>query len=733
MFASLLIMLPCLLKSETITFDTSGSAPNIIQCVDPSTDCVINCQYNSICRFKHIHCHNESTTASCRINLINANAARDAFIYTHKSPIVYINVIGSAGCYNTIIYAHQSNAKLYFYVTGGGYALRQSTIYSPVGEGSLLSLECEGSNSCRNMKIYDDQSTEVYMQPFGSGSYVLYQTEIKNIFDNSTLNISRSDDDYNGLNLDYRAPVFFNGCDQLSTNAWQLFKYYGHNHGDWILYGLGRYSFHKAEIYATADTAPNNGIDAFNIKVMGTLMGNTTDDSLTGDGILQNFKLDTKGNNANIYVEVTDNNGFNAGQIYARDANSVNIYCHEGGDCYNILVECPEDNQNNTCRIFCDDDSTTDCRNMNIYTTNGYCRDTTVFCLGNDCLITGDKIYCGYDQTVNYCQLTEIGTTGQFACNNVGSGYCNNSYTEELCHNETLQRPIAISSTFQAECNEFPTMEPTEDPTTAPSNSPSQPPTIAPSNAPTSPPTMHPSSAPTKPSFSPTIAPTSAPTMPPTIEARAEVGNDASVGTTAQAISNQGAKDGESSAGNAILIIAIAGCVLCVIVVIAVIYSVTKRKQRSDSMVMEINMAQSVGSKSHTDVREATDTELVSSGSINDLDGGFKMTPRPPPRNLMHNKSQSEIYEQDDDLKMEEEKPRRTDTFVVEGEDEIEDKGTVDGAGTDEGTDLEDTDDEHVQATKGDDHDFGQELNDNVLGNDLLMDDIVNAMNETPN
>ena len=47
------------------------------------------------------------------------------------------------------------------------------------------------------MKIYDDQSTEVYMQPFDSGEWIFYGTEIKNIFDNSDLNISRTDDNYN--------------------------------------------------------------------------------------------------------------------------------------------------------------------------------------------------------------------------------------------------------------------------------------------------------------------------------------------------------------------------------------------------------------------------------------------------------------------------------------------------------------------------------------------------------
>ena len=51
-------------------------------------------------------------------------------------------------------------------------------VYAPVGEGCVV------------MKIYDDWITEIFMEPipFGGGLYAFYESEIKNIFDNSSLN-----------------------------------------------------------------------------------------------------------------------------------------------------------------------------------------------------------------------------------------------------------------------------------------------------------------------------------------------------------------------------------------------------------------------------------------------------------------------------------------------------------------------------------------------------------------
>ena len=105
-----------IISGEVLTLD-SKSAPNIIECTDSSTDCVINCINSYVCISKHIHCHRTSTNSICKINLTAASSALYASIYTHQSSTVYINVIGDQGCFNCKIYAHeQLGSKLYIYV-----------------------------------------------------------------------------------------------------------------------------------------------------------------------------------------------------------------------------------------------------------------------------------------------------------------------------------------------------------------------------------------------------------------------------------------------------------------------------------------------------------------------------------------------------------------------------------------------------------------------------------------
>ena len=61
-------------------------------------------------------------------------------------------------------------------------------------------------------------------------------------------------------------------------------------------------------------------------------MENTTNDTLTCEGIAK-FDIRYNGNTgANLFVEVTGIYGFSNAMIYARDANLFNIYCHQEGD-----------------------------------------------------------------------------------------------------------------------------------------------------------------------------------------------------------------------------------------------------------------------------------------------------------------------------------------------------------------------------------------------------------------
>ena len=49
------------------------------------------------------------------------------------------------------------------------------------------------------------------------------------------------------------------------------------------------------------------------------------------------------------------------------------------GDCDNIMVECPENNLNNSCKIYCDADLETYCKSITVYSTNGYCKDALYY------------------------------------------------------------------------------------------------------------------------------------------------------------------------------------------------------------------------------------------------------------------------------------------------------------------------------------------------------------------
>merc|ERR1719295_123762 len=120
-------------------------------------------------------------------------------------------------------------------------------------------------------------------------------------------------------------------------------KYYGHNHGHWMIEVSGSNALQDTEIYATADDTlqPYGDLDGYNITVIGTGL-HSTNDNLTEDNVAKRLTLDANQKGANVMVDVTDKNGFRYAAIYGRKANSVSVYCREGGDCYDTVIECPE-------------------------------------------------------------------------------------------------------------------------------------------------------------------------------------------------------------------------------------------------------------------------------------------------------------------------------------------------------------------------------------------------------
>ena len=118
---------------ETLVYDATNTPPDIIQCLDTSSECIVNCVSHRICSYKEIHCHNKSTTSQCNINFDGYQSGSYALIYTHTSPIVLINATGDFALQQSVIYGHETmNTKLYVYGVSQN-AIRYATIFSPVG------------------------------------------------------------------------------------------------------------------------------------------------------------------------------------------------------------------------------------------------------------------------------------------------------------------------------------------------------------------------------------------------------------------------------------------------------------------------------------------------------------------------------------------------------------------------------------------------------------------------
>eukprot|EP01083_Nonionella_stella_P155068 500424_1 len=462
---SMAVILTITLNAETLVYNGTVTAPPIIQCEDASTPCFIACLADGSCSNREVHCH-QTAQQPCTIivgrEVEFVHTGRDSFYFTHHAPTVNITAFGEYALFLSVIYAHEAlNSKLYLEVSGRR-AFEGGTIFAPVGESSLLSIEClAGGNTCRSMRIYDDWTTEVHIEARDRAD----RTQIRNIFDDSPLNISRNDGNYIGLNSAYRASVFLSG---FYTQSFDGLQYFGHNHGDWTLYGAGDQSFSGALIEATADIAPYNRPYGYNIKLIGTN---------TGDAVFSGFSLNASqcGEGPNIYAEVQSIRGLSDAVIYAKNANSVKIHCKQGGDCDGLKVECAHNN----CTIVCDNDAQTDCSNMEIYT----CSQTHVLCDGVDCNFAATKVFCGFNQNDTFYEPGN----GQLLCTDYSAESCSNEYAEVEC---------APNSSPSRNPSHKPSLDPTEAPSKAPTKSPtddpSQSPSIDPSRDPSRDPTISP-------------------------------------------------------------------------------------------------------------------------------------------------------------------------------------------------------------------------------------------------
>ena len=269
-----------IIYAEILNYNTQSTS-NIIECTDGSTNCVINCASSSVCATKQLHCHGTSRTSTCTINLNGPVSAEYASIHAHQSRIVYINVTALYGCHQCKIHAHeQLGSKLHIYVDGYRGTWNTSS-FAPVGKGSLLSIRC-GQSGCAEMKIYDDWTSEIYMEPlyvspgFRIPVGAFSKTETTNIFNDLTLGISRPNPNYAGLNTAHQAAVILNGSNSQPCSSWIQFKCNGHNHGDWTDITTDIFAtlrFMQQQIYHPIR-------NALHTELRGITVGNTIEDTL---------------------------------------------------------------------------------------------------------------------------------------------------------------------------------------------------------------------------------------------------------------------------------------------------------------------------------------------------------------------------------------------------------------------------------------------------------------------
>eukprot|EP01084_Bolivina_argentea_P074338 134866_1 len=188
-----------------------------------------------------------------------------------------------------------------------------------------------------------------------------------------------------------------------------------------------------------------------------------------------------------------------------RNCDEFSIQCLNYGDCGGaVKVYCPENNQRDTCQIHCDSNS--QCDDINLFTTNGYCSDARFYCHdpSNMCSFTGGSTVCVFGAS-----QVPYGST-MYSCNMIQDTQNNNQW---ICQN-------AATSNCVNTCTKRPTTDPTHDPTSDPTNDPTIIPTLEPtfSRHPTSNPTINPTYEPTTiPTFNPSIQPTNPTEIPTSI------------------------------------------------------------------------------------------------------------------------------------------------------------------------------------------------------------------------
>lgn len=316
-----------------------------------------------------------------------------------------------------------------------------------------------------------------------------------------------------------------------------------------------------------------------------------------------------------------------------RNCNEISIRCFNYGDCGTVKVYCPENNQQDTCEVHCDGNS--ECKDINLYTTNGYCSDARFYCHDNNCDFLGGDVFCTFGtSTVAYglslftCSI--IKNDDDWICTNIGASNCVNTCTERPTINPTKQpTELTYSPTFTPTINPTFTHNPTISPTTInPTVDPTDGPTYYPVFHPTYDPTTIPTSLPSNnPAYKTTMSPSQIPSPLPTVSPV----KDGNVGFDTTFEGTHSKEEREAQLENVTsldwLLPVIIGVTLIIVCVIALLFYWKRRQKHTTDNVtgIEVEKVHSVEVMSETEMGEiehkATDMNATGVG-MGDIDNG---------------------------------------------------------------------------------------------------------------
>eukprot|EP00485_Elphidium_margaritaceum_P019108 CAMPEP_0202728196 /NCGR_PEP_ID=MMETSP1385-20130828/185505_1 /ASSEMBLY_ACC=CAM_ASM_000861 /TAXON_ID=933848 /ORGANISM="Elphidium margaritaceum" /LENGTH=492 /DNA_ID=CAMNT_0049394443 /DNA_START=17 /DNA_END=1491 /DNA_ORIENTATION=+ len=366
-FASFVALQIALIHAETIDRNIQDATGDV-ECVDPSTPCVVNCNVDRSCYDINIRCH-VNASQPCTINLYGVSAAQTSSIRSNSAPVFEVNAFGVDAVHFATIFANtRLGTECYVNVhqaQDAGWA-----VLGPAGFGSLLSMSCD-EDACDGTNIFTHSSTRVELNALGHGAFRSVYWNKGNYAELDALAMEyrgpvflRNCDAYNetlthwvmalfdpyiglggnyaeldALAMEYRAPVFLRNCDAYNETFAYLyvFSHAGRNHGDWTIHAYGHGALRGANIDARSTIAPYNRSTPHTIKIYAPPASDVTYNAL------RDFTLTV--NQSDVDIEVTQQQNLNF-QVLAANADSVNIWCLDGGDCGSITLDCPQSNCN---------------------------------------------------------------------------------------------------------------------------------------------------------------------------------------------------------------------------------------------------------------------------------------------------------------------------------------------------------------------------------------------------